>query len=128
MTSYEMRKEWFTEVLENYHTIPAVDWKRLFIDRILETSRNIAHNEQEKRYHNLIILRYIAAERLSTQKICKMRNTILPYRVCSEKQYNCISEIHSHSLFLYKSVLPISRAKISRPRLSVPKRCAADGA
>lgn len=21
MTSYEMRKEWFTEVLENYHTI-----------------------------------------------------------------------------------------------------------
>lgn len=72
MTSYEMRKEWFTEVLENYHTIPAVDWKRLFIDRILETSRNIAHNEQEKRYHNLIILRYIAAERLSTQKICKM--------------------------------------------------------
>ena len=36
MTSYEMRKEWFTEVLENYHTIPAVDWKRLFIDRILE--------------------------------------------------------------------------------------------
>lgn len=48
MTSYEMRKEWFTEVLENYHTIPAVDWKRLFIDRILETSRNIAHNEQEK--------------------------------------------------------------------------------
>lgn len=65
-------KEWFTEVLENYHTIPAVDWKRLFIDRILETSRNIAHNEQEKRYHNLIILRYIAAERLSTQKICKM--------------------------------------------------------
>lgn len=61
-----------TEVLENYHTIPAVDWKRLFIDRILETSRNIAHNEQEKRYHNLIILRYIAAERLSTQKICKM--------------------------------------------------------
>ena len=72
MTSYEMRKEWFTEVLENYHTIPAVDWKRLFIDRILETSRNIAHNEQEKRYHNLILLRYIAAERLSTQKICKM--------------------------------------------------------
>lgn len=72
MTDYEKRKEWFAEALENYHTIPATDWKRLFIDRVLEISRNTAHNEQEKRYHNLIILRYIAAERLSTQKICKM--------------------------------------------------------
>lgn len=71
MTAYEMRKEWITEALENYHTIPTADWKRLFIDRVLETSRNTAHNEQEKRYHNLIILRYIAAEGLSTQKICK---------------------------------------------------------
>lgn len=24
MTSYEMRKEWFTEALENYHTIPSI--------------------------------------------------------------------------------------------------------
>ena len=41
MTSYEMRKEWFTEVLENYHTIPAVDWKRLFIDRILKQAETL---------------------------------------------------------------------------------------
>lgn len=61
----------YGKALENYHTIPTADWKRLFIDRVLETSRNTAHNEQEKRYHNLIILRYIAAEGLSTQKICK---------------------------------------------------------
>lgn len=71
MTDYERCKEWFTEALENYHTIPAADWKRLFIDRVLETSRNTAHTEQEKRYHNLIILQYIATERPSTQKICK---------------------------------------------------------
>lgn len=70
MTSYEMRKEWFTEVLENYHTIPAVDWKRLFIDRILETSRNIAHNEQEKRYHNLIILRYMPQRMMRGKSGC----------------------------------------------------------
>ena len=44
MTDYERRKEWFTEALENYHTIPAADWKRLFIDRVLEISRNTAHN------------------------------------------------------------------------------------
>lgn len=71
LTQPKFEKSGYTKVGQEY-TIPAVDWKRLFIDRILETSRNIAHNEQEKRYHNLIILRYIAAERLSTQKICKM--------------------------------------------------------
>lgn len=27
MTSYEMRKEWFTEVLENYHTMPTMSRK-----------------------------------------------------------------------------------------------------
>lgn len=71
MTDYERNRELLVGAMEAYRSLPADSYEHAFIDRLLEVSRsNAGTNETEKKYHNLIILRYIADTRLSMQRIC----------------------------------------------------------
>lgn len=72
MTVYEMGKYWLTDALENYRDTPPEAWKRAYIDRLIDGSRRaVGGNEAEKKYHNLIVLRYITDTRSPKLKICK---------------------------------------------------------
>lgn len=72
MTAYEMGKYWLTDTLENYRDTPPEAWKRDYVDRLIAGSRRAAGgNETEKKYHNLIVLRYITNTLPPKLKICK---------------------------------------------------------
>lgn len=71
MTIYETNREWLVNTLESYRSLPAESAARTFIDRLIEASRNsVGTDGSEKKYHNLIVLQYIADTRLSVQRIC----------------------------------------------------------
>lgn len=71
MTGYEMRKYLLLDMLETYRDTPPGEPGRRFIDRLIEGSRNAAGDSpEEKRLHNLIVLRYITGTRPTTQRIC----------------------------------------------------------
>ena len=72
MTDYEINKHRLVEALETYRDAPPNTFKRKYIDRLIEASRSGAGNsEDDKRYHNLIVLRYITDTQPSMQRICK---------------------------------------------------------
>lgn len=70
MTHYEMGKYWLLHTLETYRDTPQDAAERKFIDRLINKSRHAATNEQEKQYHNLIVLQYITDTRPAVQRIC----------------------------------------------------------
>ena len=73
MNEYERRREWLVGLLEAYRETPAEAAEHKFIDKLLRISRAAAgSSDSEKRYHNLIVLRYITAKRYSVQKICQV--------------------------------------------------------
>lgn len=72
MTIYEMGKYWLLHTLEAYRDTPPEKPERKFIGRLIEGSRNAAGDSpEEKRLHNLIVLRYITGTRPTTQRICE---------------------------------------------------------
>lgn len=71
MTHYEMGKYWLLHTLETYRDTPPDAPERKFIDRLINLSRRAAVDEQEKQYHNLVVLRYITDTRPSKLRICK---------------------------------------------------------
>lgn len=72
MTRYEMGKYWLLHTLEGYRDTPQDAPERKFIDRLIGASRRAAGNSpEEKRLHNLAVLRYITDTRPSKQHICK---------------------------------------------------------
>ena len=72
MTDYEINKQRLTKALEDYRNTPPGTFKRIFINHLIEASRLSAdNNEDDKRYHNLIVLRYITDTQPSMQRICK---------------------------------------------------------
>ena len=72
MTDYEINKQRLTKALEDYRNTPPGTFKQTFINRLIEASRLSADNsEDDKRYHNLIVLRYITDTQPSMQRICK---------------------------------------------------------
>lgn len=75
MTVYEMGKYWLLHTLETYRDTPPDTVQREFIDNLINLSRHAVENEQEKRYHNLIVLRYIIDTRPSFQRICAVLHT-----------------------------------------------------
>ena len=73
MTDYERNKELLMDALESYRNLPADSYRHAFIDRLLKVSRcSVGSNQTEKQYHNLIVLQYIAKDRLSMQRICNV--------------------------------------------------------
>lgn len=73
MTVYEMGKYWLLHTLETYRDAPPEAAERKFIDRLIDKSRRAAGNRpEEKKYHNLIVLRYITGTQPSKQKICAL--------------------------------------------------------
>ena len=71
MTVFEANREWLVNTLESYRSLPSESGRRVFIDRLIEVSRNaVGINKTEKQYHNLIILQYITDNRISVQRIC----------------------------------------------------------
>lgn len=72
MTRYEILKCWLVDTLEAYRNVPHCAPKRIFIDKLIATSNQAAcHSEEDKRYHNLVVLRYLTDTQLSVHKICK---------------------------------------------------------
>lgn len=72
MTIYEMGKYWLLDALEKYRDTPPDTFKRAFIDRLIKISQRTAGNDEtEKKYHNLIVLRYITDTRPQGYRICK---------------------------------------------------------
>lgn len=71
MTIYEMGKYWLLHTLESYRDTPPDAPEHKFIDRLITGSRNAAGGSPEdKRLHNLIVLRYVTCTRPTTQRIC----------------------------------------------------------
>lgn len=70
MTGFKMRKRWIVEVLETYRDTPPDAPKRKYIDRLIDISRRAAGGEQEKQYHNLVVLRYITDTHPAVHRIC----------------------------------------------------------
>lgn len=70
MTEYEQRRGFLIHALESYRDGPEVPLRR-YIDRIMRRSLKSARNEPEgKRFHNLIVLRYISSKKRAKQPIC----------------------------------------------------------
>ena len=71
MTLYQNRREMLLSLLETYRDTAPEAWRR-YMDGLIETSRRAAGNDpDEKRYHNLIVLRYIAGKSPAMLRICK---------------------------------------------------------
>lgn len=70
MTRYEMGKYWLLHTLETYRDTPSGDAGRKFIDWLMERSRQAADNAEEKKLHNLVVLRYITDTRPPKRRIC----------------------------------------------------------
>ena len=75
MTVYEMGKYWLLHTLETYRDTPPDTMQKKFIDNLINVSRHAVENEQERRYHNLIVLRYIIDTQPSFQRICAALRT-----------------------------------------------------
>lgn len=72
MTRFELRKYWLLHTLEAYRDTPPEMPERRFIDRLISVSRRAAGNRpEEKRLHNLAVLRYITDTRPSKLRICE---------------------------------------------------------
>lgn len=72
MTLYQNRREMLLSLLESYRNTAPEAWRRRYMDSLIETSRRAAGSDpDEKRYHNLIVLKYIAGSPLSVLRICK---------------------------------------------------------
>lgn len=72
MTLYQNRREMLLSLLETYRDTAPEAWRRRYMDGLIETSRRAAGNDpDEKRYHNLIVLRYIAGKSPAMLRICE---------------------------------------------------------
>lgn len=72
MTLYQNRREMLLSLLESYRDTPSEAWRRKYMEGLIETSRRAAGSDpDEKRYHNLIVLRYIVGKPPSVLRICK---------------------------------------------------------
>lgn len=69
MTVYEYRKMVLAAYLGSYRRAPP-HVKRL-VDRAMAVSLRSAATEEEKRLHNLLVLRFIAEQDFSVSRICK---------------------------------------------------------
>ncbi len=69
MTMYEYRRMMLTVCLGTYRS--AGPHVRGFVDRIVAVSLRCAKTEEEKRLHNLLVLRFIAEQKFSVYRICK---------------------------------------------------------
>ena len=76
MTRYEMGKYWLLHTLETYHSTPPGKPEREFIDRLIDRSRRAAGSAEEKRLHNLVVLRYITATRPPKQRVCNLLHIV----------------------------------------------------
>lgn len=71
MTAYEENREILVEALESYRDAPSDDGKRRFVDWLMKRSLHAAQNDPEgKKYHNLIVLRYISSTKRAKKPIC----------------------------------------------------------
>lgn len=71
MTAYEENREILVEALESYRDTPPDARKRRFVDWLMKRSLKDAQNDPEgKKYHNLIVLRYISSTRRAKKPIC----------------------------------------------------------
>lgn len=71
MTEYEKNREILMEMLETYRDTPPDDGKRRFVDWLMKRSLHAAQNDPEgKKYHNLIVLRYISSTKRAKKPIC----------------------------------------------------------
>lgn len=71
MTEYEKNFQIVKEALETYRDTPPDDGKRRFVDLLMKRSLKDAQNDPEgKKYHNLIVLRYISSTKRAKKPIC----------------------------------------------------------
>lgn len=71
MTEYEKNREIIVEALKAYRDTPPDDAVRRFIDWLMKKSLRSAQNDPDgKKYHNLIVLRYISSTKRSKKAIC----------------------------------------------------------
>lgn len=71
MTAYEKNRQIVMEALESYRDMSPDDGKRKFVDWLMKRSLKVAQNDLEgKKYHNLIVLRYLSVTERSKKKIC----------------------------------------------------------
>lgn len=72
MTIYEASKQRLLYVLERYREIPNDAPERDFIDRLINKSGENTYNDpNEKKLHNLIILRYLTEKKLPKKPLCR---------------------------------------------------------
>jgi len=71
MTAYEENRRVVAAALEAYRDAPPDDGKRRFVDWLMKRSLHAAQNDPEgKKYHNLIVLRYISGPKRAKKPIC----------------------------------------------------------
>lgn len=71
MTEYEKNFQIVKESLEAYRDAPPDDAGRRFVDWLMKRSLQAAQNDPEgKKYHNLIVLRYISSTKRAKKPIC----------------------------------------------------------
>lgn len=71
MTEYEKNFQIVKEALETYRDTPPDDAGRRFVDWLMKRSLQAAQNDPEgKKYHNLIVLRYISSTKRAKKPIC----------------------------------------------------------
>lgn len=70
MTEYEIHRAILVDALETYRDTPPDDRKRRFVDWLMKRSLRAAKDPIEKKYHNLIVLRYISSTKRAKKPIC----------------------------------------------------------
>ena len=71
MTTYETYRHIVMDALETYRDTPPNTAKRRFVDWLMKKSLKATRNDpEEKKYHNLIVLRYISSTRRAKKPIC----------------------------------------------------------
>lgn len=71
MTVYETGKRLITDMLTGYRDMPADTKARIFVNQFMEKSRDSAGDElEEKKLHNLIVLRYLTETPLPKKRLC----------------------------------------------------------
>ena len=71
MTEYEKNFQIVKEALEAYRDAPPDSGVRRFVDWLMKRSLKDAQNDPEgKKYHNLIVLRYISSTKRAKKPIC----------------------------------------------------------
>lgn len=69
MTMYEYRRMMLAICLGTYRS--AGPHVRGFVDQAMAVSLRCAKSEEDKRLHNLLVLRFMAEQSFSVNKICK---------------------------------------------------------